>query len=223
MDWAGQKNCWENFRSDLSEGYEVISIDFLGFGDSPKPKCEYSLENQIDSIEHVIKREGLNKDNTIIVGHSLGALIALGLVKKFGFQNITLIAIPIFLNKFAERKRLENIFFYFKLSLNRKYRIYCFFQLIYRFIPFIERKIGLPRNIYLNSLKLTWLSLYNTIDNLLFKIDVYDFLKDIYNKNVLFIHGDQDRTSKIEPAREFAKKTTQFSIYYFSKLWSYGA
>ena len=56
--------------------HRVIAVDILGFGESPIPDgCEYRLEDHVDSLAATIRALKL-REPFILVGHSLGSLIA---------------------------------------------------------------------------------------------------------------------------------------------------
>ena len=63
-------------RRRLSRTHRVIAIDLLGFGRSPKPDaCEYTYSDHISALHSTLQSLGLKR--FMLVGHSLGALIAL--------------------------------------------------------------------------------------------------------------------------------------------------
>lgn len=67
---------WDPLIPLLKDKYRCISIDLVGFGDSPKPDWyEYTIEEHIRDINKTIKHLHLPKP-FILVGHSLGSLIA---------------------------------------------------------------------------------------------------------------------------------------------------
>jgi pimeloyl-ACP methyl ester carboxylesterase len=56
--------------------HRVITVDILGFGESPTPDdCEYRLEDHVASLAATIRSLKL-REPFILVGHSLGSLIA---------------------------------------------------------------------------------------------------------------------------------------------------
>lgn len=60
----------------LKDGYRVVTIDLLGFGKATKPKnIKYDYQNHINHINSIINKLGIN-DPFILVGHSMGGLIA---------------------------------------------------------------------------------------------------------------------------------------------------
>ena len=67
---------WEALTPLLHGHYHCISIDLLGFGNSPKPQwCGYLMEDHLRSIHATLGSLRLNQ-SFILVGHSLGSLLA---------------------------------------------------------------------------------------------------------------------------------------------------
>lgn len=67
---------WDPLIPLLKNKYRCISIDLIGFGNSPKPQWyRYTMEDHIRDIRRTIRGLGLHEP-FILVGHSLGALIA---------------------------------------------------------------------------------------------------------------------------------------------------
>ena len=72
----GSKEGYKDYLENpwLLKNAELISVDRLGYGQSPE-KLEASLDSQSRSIEPLLTKDKIN----ILVGHSLGATIALDL------------------------------------------------------------------------------------------------------------------------------------------------
>ena len=76
---------WENVVKQMPKDVRIIAIDLLGFGGSPKPAwATYDAKQQARSIGATIMRMRL-RQRPIIVGHSLGALVAIHIAKKYSF------------------------------------------------------------------------------------------------------------------------------------------
>lgn len=60
----------------LEKTHQVISIDLLGFGKSPKPRISYTFEDHTDALHRTLQQYAISTPFTL-VGHSMGALIAL--------------------------------------------------------------------------------------------------------------------------------------------------
>jgi len=69
-------NMWRDVTTSLPVDVRVVAIDLLGFGKSPQPTwATYSVSTQVKSV---VKTMVLNRlpPGSLLVGHSLGALVA---------------------------------------------------------------------------------------------------------------------------------------------------
>ena len=67
---------WEPLIPLLKGRYRCITIDLIGFGDSPKPQWYgYTMDEHIRSLRRTIRGLGL-QGPYILLGHSLGSLLA---------------------------------------------------------------------------------------------------------------------------------------------------
>lgn len=76
---------WRHLVSQMPSGYQALSFDLKGFGDSPKPDDkQYSLYDQADLIYTFIIDNALN--GVTLIGHSMGGgislLVALKLIQQ---------------------------------------------------------------------------------------------------------------------------------------------
>ncbi len=75
---------WAPTIAALPSDSTAISIDLLGFGDSPKPSWKpYDLQTQVKLIRGVCARLKIADEKLILVGHSLGSLIAIAYAQKY--------------------------------------------------------------------------------------------------------------------------------------------
>lgn len=73
---AASSEDWGKVLPHLEKTYHCITIDLLGFGESPKPTwAAYTMQDHMRSLFHTINRLRL-KQQFILVGHSLGSLLA---------------------------------------------------------------------------------------------------------------------------------------------------
>jgi len=74
---AATSKTWDPLLKELdTENNRVITLDLLGFGQSPKPTdCEYTVDDHIMYIRDTIRKLHIHKPYKI-VGHSMGAIIA---------------------------------------------------------------------------------------------------------------------------------------------------
>ena len=89
---------WHKIESKLPKEVGVITVDLLGFGQSPKPsKASYNVRQQARSVAHTLIRLRLNR-KAIIIGHSMGSLIAIEIAKRYPLlvRSLILVSPPIY-------------------------------------------------------------------------------------------------------------------------------
>jgi len=68
---------FDNVVPLIADSHRVIALDLLGFGDSPRPEgATYSMAEHSAAVMRTLRRLGL-RGPMVIVGHSMGALIAI--------------------------------------------------------------------------------------------------------------------------------------------------
>lgn len=72
---ASSSVMWMPLLPRVALTHRCIAIDLLGFGGSPKPDLEYTVEDHVASLDRTIKSLGL-KGPVILIGHSMGAVVA---------------------------------------------------------------------------------------------------------------------------------------------------
>lgn len=76
---------WNEVVAKMPKDVRIIGIDLLGFGDSPKPDwAVYSAKTQARSVGATLLGLKLTQ-RPIIVGHSLGALVAVAIARRYPF------------------------------------------------------------------------------------------------------------------------------------------
>lgn len=69
--------CWTPFAEVLAINYDAIMVDVRGHGKSDAPEKGYDYKTMAIEVAGLI--EGLALENPIVIGHSMGAMIALTL------------------------------------------------------------------------------------------------------------------------------------------------
>ncbi|OBK12581.1 alpha/beta fold hydrolase [Mycobacterium asiaticum] len=71
---------WEPVHAKLAQRFTVIAPDFLGHGESDKPRADYSLASFANGLRDLLT--ALEIDRVTLVGHSLGG----GVAAQFAYQ-----------------------------------------------------------------------------------------------------------------------------------------
>ncbi len=73
--------CWDVIASSLAPGNTITAIDLRGRGLSDKPSTGYSMRHHIQDIFCVLN--DLKQEKMVLMGHSLGAFIALAFAAHY--------------------------------------------------------------------------------------------------------------------------------------------
>ena len=207
---AGSMNYWDRGISAAGNTHNLYMPDLLGFGDSPKTKSEYTIDEHLIGIEKLMVKEKLNNGRTLVIGHSMGALLALALVSRHPdwYGGITLISLPVFSNREDMKNQYkESGSLFEKISVSSFGKFFCMIHPLY----YIEwfRPDNIPSDIFQESKKHTWLSYERSLENIVLNEEITSQAKKaLKNKKINFIHGDRDITAPYERAQAFA---THFS------------
>jgi len=77
---GGSWRSWGTILDRLAAEREVIAVDLPGFGETPPPSGEVSIETMADALEAFVDEHDL--DGTATVGSSMGARLALELARR---------------------------------------------------------------------------------------------------------------------------------------------
>ncbi len=117
---TGNCRCWDTIAQVLSPKHRIVAMDLRGRGLSDKPSSGYSVGNHCMDILAVL--EELGSSRYVLMGHSLGAIIALA----FTAQHRTLVERIILIDaggRLSEEQR-NRAFSGIKPSLDRLGRVF---------------------------------------------------------------------------------------------------
>jgi pimeloyl-ACP methyl ester carboxylesterase len=92
--WLGSWRYWMATMGELSDTYRTYALDLWGFGDSDKSQPRYTLAHYVTLLRSFLDELGIQR--TPIVGHSLGAAVALrlALTDAERIDRMALISLP---------------------------------------------------------------------------------------------------------------------------------
>ena len=117
--WDHTAKLWENVKSKLqNSGFEVIVDDLPGFGSMLGEALDFGIKDYTTWFEKQYK-EVIAKDKIILIGHSLGGRIAIGLAQNNPkwLEKLILIGAPGIYKPSFKTKLLKNLSFLKKLPL----------------------------------------------------------------------------------------------------------
>lgn len=209
---AGTKNYWKKDLEEVTKTHRLLLVDLLGFGDSPKPNSNYSLEIQLAAIEKVINKVGFNKGQTVIVGHSLGAILTLSLFAKHPdwFEGAAVIGLPVVTSKKQFIKDTSGNSNLDRLAVSKFGKLFCMLHPLYT-LKWFQPK-NLTDEVFSDSKKHTWQSYFYSLNEIILKTDLYAVTKNIKDRKILFIQGEKDKVAPMIYVKKFSETFTNAKI-----------
>ncbi len=102
--WVGSWRYWVPTMQSVSSAYRAYALDLWGFGDTSKSNSRYTLQEQVNLLERFLEEMGIGK--IALIGHGLGAIVALLYVRQFPHLVDRVMAIGYPMRENALNKRL---------------------------------------------------------------------------------------------------------------------
>jgi len=74
---AASGHFWSSRVQPLAKSFRLFMPDLLGFGRSPRPRINYTIPVHIRALHRLVEGLPLDRQAVTVVGHSLGAILAL--------------------------------------------------------------------------------------------------------------------------------------------------
>ncbi len=209
---TGSLNYWKLNLDSITTTHKLLLVDLLGFGDSPKPKGNYSLSIQLQALELILNKEGFNDGKTLIGGHSMGAIISLALLEKHPnwFKAGIFISTPVYKDADEFKQVMSTNSFVDRISSSKLSKYICMIHPLFMSRAF--KPDNLTDEVFKDAKKHHWQSYYYSLTEVIIKTDLYAIARKIKNKRFLFIHGEKDRTAPLENALSLSKEFTNTKI-----------
>jgi pimeloyl-ACP methyl ester carboxylesterase len=182
----------------------LIFVDALGFGRSPWPAVDYTLEDHLGALRRTLLAEGATSGATL-VGYSLGALLAAEYAAAYAneVERLVLLGAPFFDSPADARARLRAMsplaatFSLSPVLARASCQLMCALRpALFRLMPWLLR--GLPRAVAQDSVLHHWHSFHGTVHNVLLRTRLDATLDRLPNTiQVTLVHGRQDTVTPL--------------------------
>lgn len=168
---------WEPFvKLTDKKNFRIIGFDLLGFGKSPKPENNgYSVNDHAQAILASLDKN-IKKQQLIVVGHSMGSLIAshIAWLNPSMIKQLILFEPPLFADspEFRSHKRRKKLYFTLYQQILRRPRVLLAYSK-----AAAKFKLNQGRAIDVSSA--SWTSFERSLQNTIMKQQAYNELKKV--------------------------------------------
>jgi len=89
--WSCDANYWKEQLAPLKAKYTVVTVDLAGHGASGANRADWSMGNFGEDVAAVVRQ--LQNQKVVLVGHSMGAPVALEAARRIGDRVIGIVAV----------------------------------------------------------------------------------------------------------------------------------
>lgn len=204
---------WQGSFDSLGQTHRLIFVDTLGFGRSPLPDVEYTLEDHLGALRRTLVAEGATRRVTF-VAHSFGTLLAAYYAARYPdeVERLLLLGTPVFADEeearthISEMSSMGGIFTLNPLLAREACKLHeatvspALARIVPLFLP------DTPPEIAREGLLHTWQSFNGTLRNIVLTRPIATSLAHIGPK-VTFVHGRADHITPLERVRALAART----------------
>jgi len=202
----------------LADAFHLVLPDLPGFGRSPKPLVAYDTELFARALEWFLQETGLDERPIHIVGHSLGAILALELAARRPalVDRLVLLNLP----RFSDPASARRIFWngspsYRKLLQQHSLRANLSQLRRTGFVPAVRNVWGIPLQVLADSRRFTFQSLTSTLENCLLNYSVDPVLERAPRRPTLLLHGRRDQVAPFDRVKELASRHDHMELRSF--------
>lgn len=210
---GGTTRYWQGRISKLEQDFHVVLVDTLGFGQSPKPRTQYTVERHIAALHQTLSPYA----PFVLIGHSMGAVLSVAYAAHYPKQveRLILIGLPYFGNREQTYRHFRN-----GSVLNRWFfsnvtmaAIACMLtrRLFGRILPYLRRDI--PREAAEDLMKHTWRSFTSSLWEVIYNFNL-EGAADMLDPRlpVFCLHGEQDGTAPLEGVLKLAEGRPNWQV-----------
>jgi 4,5:9,10-diseco-3-hydroxy-5,9,17-trioxoandrosta-1(10),2-diene-4-oate hydrolase len=184
--WLGSSLEWIYQFSYFNTKSHIIILDLPGYGKSDKPDAKYSIDFFSKVIKEFLKELGYDK--VILIGHSLGGLIA----QNIAIQNPTMVNKLILISTSAISQRKEKKFLLFWVNVIFKLAYVNFLKNTIKRINSEEKENSAFRRQVKNALDIPKSVVLNTFKHMTSKFKENKKISEIFQPT-LILYGTADK------------------------------
>jgi pimeloyl-ACP methyl ester carboxylesterase len=208
----GSTRYWGSSFDALSSDHRLLFVDVYGFGRSPWPLTEPTLDDHLAWLRRTLVARHATA-NVTIVAHSFGTIVAASYAAKYpdDVQKLVLLGTPVFQGERDARKRIADMsqlaaLFSLNTLLARESCLLmgAFRPVVRAIVPHFSRRV--PDRVAEDAVLHDWPSINGAIRNILLEKPIAVALSHVRARTV-FIQGTADRVAPLERIRDLARRS----------------
>jgi pimeloyl-ACP methyl ester carboxylesterase len=210
---AGTTRYWQGHLASLERHCQVVRVDPLGFGRSPKPWTRYTVDRHLNALHRVLSRYA----PFTLVGHSMGAVLSVAYAARNPEQvkGLILLSLPYFGSKEQAYQHFRNGPFFDRWFLTNMalaaFACMITRRVFGRILPYLLR--DLPREIVEDIAKHTWRSFTSSFWEVIYNHNLEQDANVLDNRlQVLCLHGNLDQTAPLVGVRKLAEGRPNWKV-----------
>lgn len=211
---------WHRTADALGERFVVLAPDLLGFGRSPWPNIDYTLDDHLDALDALVASEALERREIVLGGHSLGAVMALAWARRHPdwFARVVLLGLPCYRSPGEARRHAATLgpLAYATVAKPRLGELMCALMCLSRPLWWLvapRLAPQFPPDVARDWVLHTWESYSRTLNRCILDLDVAKLASEVAKRNsaVHLLHGHADREVPLETLEGLAR-TLRWSL-----------
>jgi len=208
---------WGGAFDRLGESARLIVPDLLGFGASPRPPLGYGPEEHADAIAACLRECGADDKPALVVGHSLGSLIALAFAARYPGMVAGLVGFgpPLYRSASEARRRVGHLGLMVRLfTIDSPWTAaLCAWTCAHREAAgrLVELlRMDLPAPIARDSVRHSWPSFSGTVERVILASESPKWLQEAVGP-VCFVVGAEDKVPDMRFLGELSHRYDRIS------------
>lgn len=213
---GGTHRYWET--QDLRNLFpnRLILPDLFGFGASPQPRLRYTLDRHLALLRHTLREQ----PPMILIGHSLGAALALAYAARFPAQirGLVLLSLPYFSNKRSAYRWFRRSARGWVYTNMAAMALSCIFtrRVVRKLLPLALKEF--PASVVEDLVLHNMFSSTTSLWEVLYRSDLRMFANRIPDIPVSCIHGDADTTAPIAMLKDLAANRKNWQVHVLEEI-----
>lgn len=205
----------------LPATYHCVMPDLLGFGRSPKPDIAYTVEDHLSALHRTLDRLSLTEQPMVVIGHSLGAILAAEYAARYPahVRGLVLISLPSYQSKAeAQAYIIEHGEWMARATVLNGGVAHSIHLVLATFRPLVALLAGrlshaVPAAVAEDSMAHTWHSYSGTLEHCVLSHNVLPALTALGTLPILALHGDADPAAPLAAVQSLASQLPTMTLH----------